>query len=356
VTAFAASWVSHLAVGGVQAAAVGLLLLALVRIAPRSSATWRHALLAVAMVKFALPPMIPLPSGVFTALTPAVRPSFGEMESALRGGDLAVALLVAHVAGMLVMTGRVALGWRTWRRWISESSPHAELSKLARALALESGWHGAVPAVRVVAELPVPLAGGIRTPVILLPGRFVDASGRERVELVLRHELEHIARRDPLWNLAGSLLRIVWWWHPVLGLLLREMRRVREERCDDAVVTIAPERARDYAHALIDLVPRTASVAIPLPACGATGSLFELRLRRLLDDGAVRRPAIGRAARAAIVVLALVTLPGFGFARFDFLRLSQHRDDARAERATPIPHNHRHLHGAAVHQPATAQH
>jgi len=356
VTAFAASWVSHLAVSGVQAAAVGLLLLLLVRIAPRSSATWRHALLAVALVKFALPPMIPLPSGVFTALTPAVRPSFGEMEAALRGGELAVALLVAHVVGMLVMSGRVALGWRAWRRWVAASSHHAKLSTLARALALESGWHGAVPAVRVVAELPVPLAGGIRTPVILLPGRFIDGSSPQRVELVLRHELEHIARRDPLWNLAGSLLGILWWWHPVLGLLLREMRRVREERCDDAVVSIAPERARDYAHALIDLVPRTPSVAIPLPACGATGSLFELRLRRLLDDGAVRRPAIGRVARVAIALLALVMLPGFGFARLDFLRLPQRRVDARIEGATPHAHDHRHLHAPAGRPPASSQH
>ncbi|MFA6956997.1 MAG: M56 family metallopeptidase [Thermoanaerobaculia bacterium] len=356
MTAFAASWISHLAVGGVQAAAVGLLVLALVRLAPRSSATWRHALLALALVKFALPPMIPFPSGLFTVMTPVVRPPFGEMESALRGGELAIALLVAHVVGMLVMTGRVALGWRAWRRWIAASSRDQELSELARSLALESGWRGASPEVRIGASLPVPLAGGVRTPVILLPARFAGSAARERLELVLRHELEHITRRDPLWNLAGSLLRTLWWWHPVLALLLREMRRVREERCDDAVVSIAPERARDYAHALIDLVPRAASIAIPLPACGATGSLFERRLRRLLDDGAVRRPAIGRAARLAIALLALVTLPGFGLARLDVLRFPRHQGGAAVEGATPHAHDHRHIHGPAGQPPAASQH
>jgi beta-lactamase regulating signal transducer with metallopeptidase domain len=341
VNALATSWVVHLAVGGFQAALVGGLALLLVRLAPRTSAVWRHAVLALALLKFALPPMIPLPSGVFTALTTRLRPAFDEVSASVEGAGWALALTLLHLAGSAVVTARLAHGAWRWRRCVRASVRDdglgAELSECARA----AGWTRALPEVRVAAALAAPLAGGLLRPVVLVPAELARTASAERLRLVLRHELEHLARRDPWWNLLGVLLAVLWWWHPVLWLLLRDARRVREERCDDAVVASAPEAVLAYAHTLVDLAPRATSPAIPAPACAATGDSLERRLRRLLDERASRRTRVTPTARFALLVLALGALPGLGFARIAWSRSS----DGLTGHA--FGHRHEHAHGHA---------
>jgi beta-lactamase regulating signal transducer with metallopeptidase domain len=348
VSAFATSWLVHLAVGGFQAALVGAAALLLVRLAPRTSAVWRHAVLALALLKFALPPMLPLPSGVFTALTASLRPAFDAVSASVEGSGWALALTTFHLAGASLVAARIALGAWRWRRCVRGSVPDERLVIVLGACARAAGWRRRLPQVRVAAELATPMAGGLLRPVVVVPAELARTASAERLRLVLRHELEHLARRDPWWNLLGGVLGVVWWWHPVLWWLLSAARRVREERCDDAVVASAPEAVVEYAHALVDLAPRAKGAkgaAVSAPACAASGDSLEQRLRRLLDERASRRTRVSRGARVALLALALGALPGLGFARIVWIRSPEGAAGITFDHAHG--HTHAHAHGHA---------
>ncbi|MEO8362623.1 MAG: hypothetical protein ABI672_21540, partial [Vicinamibacteria bacterium] len=66
----ARQWSIHLLHATWQSTIVVLVILALVRGIPRASSRLRYALLLIALAKFAIPPMLPLPVGVFSAAPP----------------------------------------------------------------------------------------------------------------------------------------------------------------------------------------------------------------------------------------------------------------------------------------------
>ena len=73
MTAFAQSWAFHVAHLLWQTSVTTLFALVLLRLLRRESARLRHAIALVALAKFVIPPMLPLPTGVFSA-APAVPP------------------------------------------------------------------------------------------------------------------------------------------------------------------------------------------------------------------------------------------------------------------------------------------
>lgn len=79
-------------------------------------------------------------------------------------------------------------------------------------------------------RLSVPCALGTRR--ILLPHDLHDRLGPAEMEVVLAHECAHLLRRDPLWNLALSLLAHLFWFQPLNWLALRAWRNASEELCD----------------------------------------------------------------------------------------------------------------------------
>lgn len=81
-----------------------------------------------------------------------------------------------------------------------------------------------------------PITFGFLRPVVLFPIGLVNALPQQEVEAILWHELAHIKRHDYLFNLIQSLLETLFFYHPILWLLSKEIREVREECCDDLVL------------------------------------------------------------------------------------------------------------------------
>jgi TonB family protein len=152
-------------------------------------------------------------------------------------------------------------------------------------------------------EIPVPMAWGILRPVALLP-----ESSREwpisRLHTVLLHELTHVKRHDLLAQTVAQLACCAFWFHPLVWLAAREMRKERELACDDAVLNrgvAAPEYAGHLMEMARSLVSRASA-----PAMAETSDL-ESRVRALLDRGSNREPLTrGVAAVVAALTCALV--------------------------------------------------
>ena len=147
---------------------------------------------------------------------------------------------------------------------------------------------------------------GWSRPRILLPAAARDWSD-ERIRVVLAHELAHIARRDWGFQLAAEVLRVLYWFNPLLWIACRRLRVESERACDDAVLARGTE-APEYATHLLALARSLRPGRqpwLPAPAMARPSSL-EGRIRAMLNSTLNRRPVSWR-ARVAIAG-ALLTL------------------------------------------------
>jgi len=97
-----------------------------------------------------------------------------------------------------------------------------------------------------------PLTFGFLKPIVLFPVGMINQLDPKEVEVVLWHELAHVRRHDYLINLLQTLLETIFFYHPILWLLSKEIRQVREECCDDLVRQQGVDRVV-YAETLLRL-------------------------------------------------------------------------------------------------------
>jgi hypothetical protein len=304
MTGLAQAWWFHLLHAGWQVTLAACGVLALARLVGPRHPRLRHALLVVGLLKFALPPMLPLPTGLFSAAPPvpslvAVRDLFA---STARHDSLLLALLALHVGGACVLLVRLGIAAARLTLVRRRARPAGDR---VRSLALQAG-RGTAPPVLLSREIGVPLAAGILRPAILLPEGLPEELSDEALEDVLRHEMHHVRRGDAAANVLQSVLLAAWWFHPLAHLLDREARAAREESCDDAVVEAGRDPGR-YAQSLLDvalLSPRGPWLA---PAAVERPAALVSRVRRLAAGGGGR---LERWAPVAAILLGLALLPG----------------------------------------------
>lgn len=159
---------------------------------------------------------------------PAPAPEAPVPESAWTWGEVLPWLWMAGCGGMLLWQ---AAGTCLLRRKLlreTEERPEDQVL-LAR---LWQGMHGRPQVLRTEAEGP-PLSMGLFRPVVLLPA---DLEGEE-TELVLRHELAHIRRRDLWYKALLNLVNAVHWFNPLVWGMVRRAGRDLELCCDNDVVS-----------------------------------------------------------------------------------------------------------------------
>jgi len=161
------------------------------------------------------------------------------------------------------------------------------------------------PVRLVVSDLvDSPLVVGFWRAVILVPAAALLALPEASLEAVLAHELAHITRRDFLVNFLQNVAEVVFFYHPAVWWLSREIRAEREHCCDDAAAVHCGGGLR-FAQALADLEALRHGPPTQLAPSGHGGSLMH-RIKRLLmpmlPTQTLTRP--GLLALAAVTVLA----------------------------------------------------
>jgi len=176
---------------------------------------------------------------------------------------------------------------------------------------LDQDWRAAAEqlAKRVGLRAPVrlilsgrvrtPMAGGLWRPVVFLPASAREWSAECR-EVVLTHELAHLAGRDPLRHIVARLAVALYWFHPLAWLAARQSSAARERACDETVLRLGTRRSA-YAQVLLDLSTSTRSSGAPLAALPMIQRpLLEKRVMAILNDdlppatrGRVLMPAVG---------------------------------------------------------------
>jgi hypothetical protein len=129
------------------------------------------------------------------------------------------------------------------------------------------------------AIVQVPTVIGWLRPAVLLPLGCLTGLSAIQIEAIFAHELAHIRRHDYLVSVFQSIVYAVLFYHPAVWWVSRQVRREREDSCDDLAVKISGDPLA-YAKALSFLEERRGS--LPAVALGANGGVLAARIKRLL--------------------------------------------------------------------------
>lgn len=149
------------------------------------------------------------------------------------------------------------------------------------------------------------LLGWVRPMILLPPSALLGLTSRQ-LEMVLAHELAHLARYDHVVNFFQVVVETLLFYHPAVWWLSRRIREERELCCDDCAMALFDNR-REYASALTLLETYRAGYATP--GLAATGGPLMLRVRRLLaapEHGAGR----GRLVAGLLLLAGLTGIFG----------------------------------------------
>lgn len=157
------------------------------------------------------------------------------------------------IAFIVILTSRI----KRLMRWHREQKKKKNLSiphwfhDLLVTTASNMNIHR-LPAIVFSEQAVTPAVYGFFQPVLLFPaGYFKDLSPKE-AEHVLLHELAHIKRGDLILHTITLVLHIVYWFNPLMILVGRQIKHIRELCCDLTVANILKEKTSAYRQTLVD--------------------------------------------------------------------------------------------------------
>lgn len=215
-------------------------------------------------------------------------------------------ILTLWMAGVLLLSLRLALGWTYITRLRMTASPVADAWRsLLEDLKKQLGLTAEI----TLAEsnrLTTPAVIGIFKPVILVPVGMLTGLSQQQVEAVLLHELSHIRRHDFLINTLQSLVEILYFFNPFVWMLSSAARNEREYCCDDQVVDRYHPRV--YAEALAYL--ETVRVNKPALAVSLTGETNNLlyRIQRFMEKSRRNNPVPQWMAPVVLAVAGIISM------------------------------------------------
>jgi beta-lactamase regulating signal transducer with metallopeptidase domain len=151
----------------------------------------------------------------------------------------------------------------------------------------------------LVSEVTGPALLGVFSPRIVVP-RWLMLQPAAIQSLILEHERQHRAARDPLLVFTGLLLITAAPWNVPLWWLWRRLRQAIELDCDARVVRHGAE-ANTYAEALLAVTRRTTRIPAGALAMSEPVHALETRIASLMPEA---MPHAKLQAIAALVIAA----------------------------------------------------
>jgi TonB family protein len=175
-------------------------------------------------------------------------------------------------------------------------------------------------------QLSIPIVFGLWRATILLPANASEWTPECR-DLVLRHELAHVRRRDHSWIHLATLASILHWFNPLVWAAKGKMVAESEYACDDSVLEIGASSS-DYAQHLLDCAREAGRLdrSVRAGVALAYNTQLEGRIMSILADRT-------RAAFTTVKLTAVVTAVMLALA-LPMVGLSW---DAKAGEALPGP-------------------
>ena len=276
--------------------------LGLARLLGNGSAALRHLIWASALAGLLVLPAVRMAAPSLAIAPVIVVPASvrsGIQQVAVRSVNGDALLALAWMAGALLVLLRLVLAIvRSHRIAGSGTSLDAKWPALP----------GTAAEISHSQAISVPVALGVFRSRIIVPSVAIEWP-RERLRLVVAHEMAHVARRDCWINILIETVCSVYWFHPLVWLAARRCREEAEKACDDRVLADGADAA-DYAGHLLSTARAIKSLRVPSVAAAVVSSpsVLEKRLISILDERRSRAPVMRRTMLAAAAVAPLCIL------------------------------------------------
>jgi uncharacterized protein (TIGR03435 family) len=224
-------------------------------------------------------------------------------------------LTALWLIGFMAIMSLWCVQWRRISRLVRSATPLIEgrevdlLRKVERLARLPRS----VPLLPS-ADSMEPGVFGIIRPVLLWPEGIARHMDDAHLESVLAHEVCHVQRRDNLTSAIHMLVEAIFWFHPGVWWMERQLVNERERACDEAVLQLGNEAAV-YAESILNVCKLYTESPI---ACmsGVTGSELKQRIARILSAQGVRKLDLRRKAMLTLACVLAVGVPlAAGFLR-----------------------------------------
>lgn len=107
------------------------------------------------------------------------------------------------------------------------------------------------PSVRICADNSSPMLVGVIKPVIYLPDRNMD----DCLNMVLKHELMHLKRRDLLYKWAALIVNGIHWFNPAAYMVTANINEFCEISCDIEVTkNMNDDEKKKYMQTILNLI------------------------------------------------------------------------------------------------------
>jgi len=207
-----------------------------------------------------------------------------------------VTAIALYGAGLALHAARLVTGLVRLRRLATASQPAADWGE----------------GVRLTPAKTTPLALGRTT--ILIPESLLRCLSRVQLQMILRHEREHLRRGDARWFVTLAVVDTIFWFNPFVRHQTRRCRLAAELACDAAVVASAPEMRETYAEALVRVLKHAAGDVrqyAPTAFSPEKSGDYRMRITEIM-----RPPARSGKPRLIAATIAAALIVPLGVAQF----------------------------------------
>jgi|GEM_PF-3527180 len=154
-----------------------------------------------------------------------------------------------------------------------------------------------------------PFTMGLFRPVIFVPEALVDRARKAALDAALGHEMAHIRRLDDLWIKFEAIIKIAYFFFPVVWWAGARIEAAREEACDALALHRGQRQAKAYAAGLLTALKLCAEPHRVAPCPGLTQAMGGLRQRLLNLKAKKESPMATLRSLAIIALVGGCTLP-----------------------------------------------
>ena len=222
------------------------------------------------------------------------------------------------LVGMLVFSVSLVRRFCYVRRLITSSRPANE-----RSLEMLEECHRRMGirrniALRLTGQKLSPAVCGLFKPTILMPAALLQKLSREKLKIVLIHELAHIKRGDAWVHLLQTILQIVYFYNPLIWIANAMVRRVREQAVDEMVLVTLRPKAKNYSNMLIDIAEMAfwrPNFSLSIIGVVESKKALERRINHMLTRPVPKSSKLGLLRLIILVVIGAILLPMGGNSR-----------------------------------------
>lgn len=204
----------------------------------------------------------------------------------LLSSSWALCLFALWIAGSALLLLRLCIGaWRIHQIRRDCSEVHLASLDPSVAKVLQEFRRNRKVTLFVSTEITVPAVLGFARPVIVFPARLMPQLSSEEVEVTLLHECAHLRRSDQWTNVLQKFVRAVFFFHPAVWWIERQLTLEREMACDDLVLAQVAS-PRNYASFLISFAEKlqNARTVALTQALVSRMHQMSLRVAQILDE------------------------------------------------------------------------